>query len=646
MKNIFLLIVVFFSMHCYAQNACEEKNSKKTIELLYKAKQEDDEREKYNIYQQIIKQDENCAFAYYGIGKYFFYLDVLKEDNFDKSAKYLLKSIRLCKNINEDAYYLLGSIYFGKKDYSRAITYYKTALSLINDKNSSHYLAVNQLIEKASFRLSFYENEVETNFNPFVNSEYDEFSIGLSPDNSILMFSSNEKQNHLGNDFYLKEYGKLNNYQKKSNYTSFKEVYLGAPFNIDSNESYLGTSFTLDNQTMYVSICKTYEDSIYGCKIHEVNKTSFGWGDYKVLSNNVNINYIQIHPSVTSDGQKIFFASFNPDKKNYDLYFSEKDDNGKWSLAKPLIEINTNGYEVSPFVHPNNVDFYFSSMPDTSLGYKYKNAGGLDIYHTTFDSVGNLSNSINHLKYPINTKYNDFGMVVSTGGKSAYKSSNTIENSGGFNIYKFDTYSEIFTNPIYIVKGKCNNLNAGNYIILKNLSDKIETQIALNSKNGMFNYQIDNSSDDYIIKLDKKGFYFHARSITKRDTNYNNVVDIEFNVKEIENKIEFPLYNVVFLNGTNKMNKSSYYVLNEFTSFIKSNPTYKFKIYIYRSRELTDATVSLIIDERVNALNSFFERKGVSSNVEVKGFAVEPTHQTKKNNYQLGDFSIEYLISQ
>lgn len=633
-------------MNSYTQEACDKNYSKKTKDLLETLNQEISEREKYNIYKSILKQDENCADAYYGIGKYFFYLNILNEDNFDKSAKYLLKSIRLCKNINEDAYYLLGSIYFGKKEYSRALGYYKQALYLLEDKSSNHYFVLNNLIEKSSFRMSFYQDEVKVNYIPFINADYDEFSIGISPDNSIFMFSSNEEKNHIGNEFYLRKYSKLNYYSKSSNYTSFKESSLIGPFNIDTNESYLGTTYTLDNQIMYISICKTNEDSVFGCNIYQANKKTFGWGDYKALSENININRLQIHPSVTSDGRKIFFASFNPKTKSYDLFQSEKGEDGVWSLAKPLEEINTKGHEISPFIHPNNTDFYFSSMPDSSVNYRYENAGGLDIYHATFDSLGTLKNSVNHLKYPINTKYNDFGMVVSTGGKSAYKSSNTIENSGGFNIYKFNTYKEIFTKPIYIVKGSCNFKDNNTKVVLKNINNNDVLPLEINPKNGSFSHLINDIKDDYIIKLSTKGYYFHARSITPRDTNYNNVIDVNFDVKKIQNKIEYPLYNVVFMNGTHKINKSSYYVLNEFASFIKSNPKYKVKLYVYKSRELTDATSSLIVDERVDALTSFFKRKGVASQIDIKGFITNSPHQTKNINYQLGDFSIEYLISQ
>ena len=132
------------------------------------------------------------------------------------------------------------------------------------------------------------------------------------------------------------------------------------------------------------------------------------------------------HPSLSSDGKKLFFASDMADGLGgTDIYYCEWQD-GTWSKptnAGP--EVNTAGNEKFPYIH-NDGTLYFSS--DGRTGY-----GGLDIFSST-EKNGTFIQAKN-LKYPINSSMDDFGIIFSEDQSTAYLSSNRKGGLGEDDIY-------------------------------------------------------------------------------------------------------------------------------------------------------------------------------------------------------------------
>jgi tetratricopeptide (TPR) repeat protein len=139
-------------------------------------------------------------------------------------------------------------------------------------------------------------------------------------------------------------------------------------------------------------------------------------------------DYSISNPAINEDGTVLYFCS---DMKGgiggKDLYKSENI-NGKWTKPKNLGDgINTIHDEVFPYLHQQTL--YFSSNGHPGLG-------GLDIFkaersNSTFLDVENVG-------YPLNTNFDDFGIVIDSLNTHGYFSSNRKE--GGYNddIYEFD----------------------------------------------------------------------------------------------------------------------------------------------------------------------------------------------------------------
>ncbi len=137
------------------------------------------------------------------------------------------------------------------------------------------------------------------------------------------------------------------------------------------------------------------------------------------------------HPCLSSDGNRMFFTSDMPGGYGKtDIYKISKDGNGKWLKPENLgNKINTEGDEMFPFFLENKEILFFASNGHYGLG-------GLDIYscHVNNSGIGQVFNA----GLPMNTKYDDFGLIVNDELSKGFLSSDRVGGSGGDDIYSFE----------------------------------------------------------------------------------------------------------------------------------------------------------------------------------------------------------------
>ena len=113
-------------------------------------------------------------------------------------------------------------------------------------------------------------------------------------------------------------------------------------------------------------------------------------------------NYM--HPAISPDGKSLFFVSDKAGGQGgTDIYISRKQKN-RWSRPENLGEqINTDGHEGFPFMHPNG-KLYFCSKGHLGLG-------GFDIFMTETKEDGAWATPIN-LGAPINSPADDISIFI------------------------------------------------------------------------------------------------------------------------------------------------------------------------------------------------------------------------------------------
>ena len=169
-------------------------------------------------------------------------------------------------------------------------------------------------------------------------------------------------------------------------------------------------------------------------KIFEAKKGLNDWESIKELPFN-NDNYNVCHPSLTSDGNRLYFSSDMPGGKGgYDIYYSDKE-GGQWSPPVNLGPgVNTDKNEVFPFIHFSSQTIFFSSNAHGSLG-------GLDIFSSknqndNFEKAKSLGDPFCSLK-------DDLGLIMNEEGNSGYFASNREGGFGSDDIYLFNIKGSI-----------------------------------------------------------------------------------------------------------------------------------------------------------------------------------------------------------
>jgi len=181
------------------------------------------------------------------------------------------------------------------------------------------------------------------------------------------------------------------------------------------------------------------------------------------------------HPCLTADGKTMYFVSDMPGGfGGTDIYRITKDDKGVWGKPENLGEkINTEGDEMFPYIEEKNGILFFSSNGRYGLG-------GLDIYFCAISGLrfGRVYNA----GAPLNSKDDDFAVIVNDSVTHGYFSSNRTGGSGGDDMYYFDFLKTIDVGKKItgIVKDKNDVPIPNSYVILyddkNNIVDTTATQ--------------------------------------------------------------------------------------------------------------------------------------------------------------------------
>lgn len=160
------------------------------------------------------------------------------------------------------------------------------------------------------------------------------------------------------------------------------------------------------------------------------------WGNIKEFKYNSK-EYSTGHPTISKDGQKLFFASDMPGGFGQaDIYVCELIDS-EWGQPENLgPQINTEGNEMFPYYHTDG-KLYFAS--DGLVGF-----GGFDIFSARREENG--THTIINLGYPLNSPKDDFGFVFNKELTGGYFSSNRKGGEGNDDIYAFKVEEEQFDN--------------------------------------------------------------------------------------------------------------------------------------------------------------------------------------------------------
>lgn len=184
--------------------------------------------------------------------------------------------------------------------------------------------------------------------------------------------------------------------------------------------------FTRNN--MHKGVQKADNRGIVRLKIYQADRGPVDWQNLRELPFNSD-DYSCLHPSLSIDGEHLYFASDMPGGfGGFDLYRSDKDPGGAWGTPVNLgPDVNSDKNELFPFIHEGGTLFFASDGHNT--------LGGLDLFFV--DQTADGQTAVVNLGEPFNSKEDDLGFILNSDGTRGFLSSSRAGGYGKDDVYSF-----------------------------------------------------------------------------------------------------------------------------------------------------------------------------------------------------------------
>jgi outer membrane protein OmpA-like peptidoglycan-associated protein len=291
-----------------------------------------------------------------------------------------------------------------------------------------------ELDAKSKKKLSFSDSAKITIENLSANSKFLDFSPTYFNEDKVVFVSSREEYNksksiyEWDKQFYLDLYvGERLENKQLINVKPFSSE-LNSPYHegpLTFNDNFTTCYFTRNN--LVKNKLKEDKEQTTNLKIYRTHLIGEKWGNIAEFKYNSD-DYSTGHPSLSLDGNKLYFCSDKPGGYGGTDIYVCKWEKGEWGVPTNLgPSINTEGDEKFPFVHADST-LYFAS--DGLVGF-----GGLDIFRAR--QLSGLIWDVSNVGLPINSPRDDFGLIPDKDKKSGYFSSNRKGGRGYDDIYLF-----------------------------------------------------------------------------------------------------------------------------------------------------------------------------------------------------------------
>lgn len=223
------------------------------------------------------------------------------------------------------------------------------------------------------------------------------------------------------------------------------------------------------------------------------------------------------HASISQDGHTLFFASDMPGGfGGVDIYSASINEDGTYGEAKNLgANVNTEGNEMFPFIHPNNEMLFFSSNGHVGLG-------GLDVFVVQMKE-GEQFGKVKNLQTPVNSNRDDFSFIINPSGTEGYFASNRDGGHGDDDIYAFELLKPFIFGKT--IKGtafdKNENVLAGVMIYLSDsLGNLVDSSFTNNE--GQYDFLVTEEQSWRLVGSKEK--YFLGKNEVSTEIEENEVI--------------------------------------------------------------------------------------------------------------------------
>ncbi|WP_417591496.1 OmpA family protein [Owenweeksia hongkongensis] len=265
---------------------------------------------------------------------------------------------------------------------------------------------------------------------------------------------------------------------------------------IVNTKSHEGSAvFDSRRKELYLTRCLVEKDKKFGCGIYISEKLGVNWKEPEqvIIGTDTSANVGQ--PALSPDDSRLYFVSdeFNT-KGVHDIFMTTFDRRAKtWKTPTNLgSKVNTDREEYYPFISGDGQYLYWASNGLPGMG-------GLDIFRIKLgeDGMPAPNAEAENLEYPINTSFDDFGLVFQgTKDEVGFLSSNRKGSKND------DIYGVVKTPLVFELEGVVTSSKTGLPIP--------QATVKLDGSNGT----------SVVVNADKDGYYIFDKDKIDADVQY------------------------------------------------------------------------------------------------------------------------------
>lgn len=417
---------------------------------------------------------------------------------------------------------------------------------------------------------------------------------------------------------------------------------------INTNDNEANQSISADGRVIVFTACNRRNTGYGSCDLYLSEFKNGEWVPARNMGRAINTSAWESQPSLSADGNLLFFTSKRSDGKS-NIYYSKRNAEGAWSIAKLVKgKVNSDGDDQTPFIHQDGQTLYFKSSGHPGLG-------GYDIFYSKKLKDGTWGEPVN-MGAPINSKYDEGNFIVSLDGKTAYFDSDKEmgkEGAGKANqnlhdIYFIELDEKFRPSPVTYVKAKVVDASTNKPLVAKvnfmNLGSQKRHAFNITNEKGEFLVCLP-IGKNYGLNVSKEGYIFHSENFSLQE---GNATDKPYELLIKLNRIPptiaaapvttrpnstvnstpvvtkptpIILKNIFFASGSAKLKSESTGELIKLLSLLKENPKMNIQINGHTDNVGDESNNLSLSSERAKAVYSFLLERGINqSRLKYQGY--------------------------
>lgn len=606
-----VLYLFWFIQVLDAQNpsALQKKTSALYQEALSHSQQGNPQKS-IQLLNDILKLDPVFYMAYFALA------DLSHESkNQEQEMLYLKKGLALSGDKYPAGYKFLAEAHYNKGEYTDALKYIKHYTTFRKSLNPIEQL----LLSSCLFSANAVNSPVPfqpVNPGDSINTDAQEYWPSINAEASELVFTRLETKDRSGVEMPNPQEDFFSSKLDSNGWHLARP--LGPPVNTEDNEG--AQTLSADGRWLIFTGCGR-ADGIGSCDLYFSMNRNGSWTLPVNMGEPVNSGAWESQPSLSGNGEVLYFVSSRKGSLGkMDIWKAEKiavspDGIPQFGNVTNVSALNTQGNDLSPFIHADGKTIYFASDGRPGMG-------GTDLFLTRTEN-DSYQEPVN-LGFPINTKQNEEGLVVEISGERAWFTTDRNQ-SRGRDIYYFTLPDSIRPEPVSYLKGEVLDAKTGvkvsSDIILSNLkTNKVVRRISPAENQGSFLICLP-SGENYGLSISRKGYLFASENISLvNGYTQKRPREISIRLKPVEAGASTTLKNIFFETNSWQLKEESGVQLEEMAIFMKNNPDVNMEVIGHTDRTGTESYNLDLSQKRAEAVvQELLKRKVEPYRIKSKG---------------------------